>query len=164
VLKDGAATAIAGAPYVSGAAITVDGMALHIKGAPADGDTFTTTPSMPDLDPFDALDRALAVLNDASAGAGQVSQAVSDGVRDLDALLGHFQAARSVAGAVLTRLDTIESRNQERNIIAKTIQSDAEDLDMVQAISDFQNRQTNYQAALQSYAMVQRMTLFDYLK
>ena len=35
---------------------------------------------------------------------------------------------------------------------------------MLQAISTFQNQQTGYQAALQSYAMVQRMSLFDYVK
>ena len=44
------------------------------------------------------------------------------------------------------------------------MQSNAEDLDMVQAVSRFQNEQTSYQAALQSYAMVQRMSLFDYIK
>jgi flagellar hook-associated protein 3 FlgL len=35
---------------------------------------------------------------------------------------------------------------------------------MVQAVSDFQNKQNSYSAALQSYSMVQRMSLFDYLK
>ena len=35
---------------------------------------------------------------------------------------------------------------------------------MVQAISEFKNQQTGYQAALQSYASVQRLSLFDYLK
>jgi hypothetical protein len=34
--------------------------------------------------------------------------------------------------------------------------SRAEDLDMLQAISKFQNQQTGYEAALKSYSMVQR--------
>jgi flagellar hook-associated protein 3 FlgL len=34
---------------------------------------------------------------------------------------------------------------------------------MVDAISKFQNQQTGYDAALKSYAMVQRMSLFQYL-
>ena len=58
----------------------------------------------------------------------------------------------------------IDSRNQDRDLWAKSVQSDAEDLDMVQAVSDFQNKQTSYQAALQSYSIVQRMSLFDYIK
>jgi flagellar hook-associated protein 3 FlgL len=34
---------------------------------------------------------------------------------------------------------------------------------MVQAISDFQTRQTGYDAALRAYSMVQRMSLFNYI-
>ena len=34
---------------------------------------------------------------------------------------------------------------------------------MVQAVSDFQNQQTGYDAALKVYSMVQRMSLFDYV-
>lgn len=151
-------------PYVDGGTITVDGMDLKVGGAPADGDVFNITPSTPDMDPFQALDRAIAVLRDPNANRGAVAQAVSNGVRDMDASMSQFQAARSVAGATLNRLDNIDNRNQDRDLWAKSVQSDAEDLDMVQAVSDFQNKQTSYQAALQSYSMVQRMSLFDYLK
>jgi flagellar hook-associated protein 3 FlgL len=35
---------------------------------------------------------------------------------------------------------------------------------MVEAISDFQGKQTGYDAALKTYSMVQRMSLFDYMK
>ena len=41
--------------------------------------------------------------------------------------------------------------------------SNAEDLDMLQAVSDFQNKQSGYDAALKSYAMVQRLSLFQYV-
>ena len=47
---------------------------------------------------------------------------------------------------------------------AQRDRSTAEDLDMVEAISDFQGKQTGYDAALKTYSMVQRMTLFDYMK
>lgn len=150
--------------YTSGGTITVDGMALSISGAPANGDSFSVQPSTADLNPFQALDRAIAVLGDPSANTGAVAQAVANGIRDIDAVAGQFQAARSVAGATLTRLDTMEARNQDRDLWAKSVQSDVEDLDMVQAVSDFQNKQTSYQAALQSYSIVQRMSLFDYIK
>ena len=150
--------------YVPGGTIAVDGMALKVSGGPANGDRFDIAPSTPDLDPFEALDRAIATLRDPTANRGAVSQAVASGVRDVDAVMNHFTAARSVAGAALSRLDAIDSRNKDLDLWAKSVQSDAEDLDMVQAVSDFQNKQTSYSAALQSYAMVQGMSLFDYLK
>lgn len=164
VLKNGAPTALVGAAYSAGSSISVDGMAVIVSGQVAAGDQFSLTPSSADLDPFDALDRAIAVLQNASANSGQVAQAVSDGLRDIDAVMAHVQSARSVAGSALTRLDSIDGRNQDRDLWAKSVQADAEDLDMVKAVSDFQNQQSGYQAALQSYAMVQRMTLFDYIR
>lgn len=150
--------------YQDGGTITVDGMSLKVGGAPADGDQFTIKPSSATLDPFEALDKAIAVLGNPNANAGAVAQAVSNGVRDIDQVMSQFSAARSVAGATLSRLDSIDTRNQDRDLWAKSVQSDAEDLDMVQAVSDFQNKQTSYQAALQSYSMVQKLSLFDYIK
>ena len=164
LLRDGVPSGPADVPFVAGGSITVDGMAVHIKGVPAAGDRFSLSPSAPDLSPFAALDKAIAVLKSPAANAGQVAQAVNSGLRDFDAASGQFQAARADAGSTLTRLDAIDGRNQDRNLWAKSVQSDAEDVDMVQAISDFKNQQTGYQAALQSYASVQRMSLFDYIK
>jgi flagellar hook-associated protein 3 FlgL len=77
--------------------------------------------------------------------------------------MGRMQSARSLAGAVLNRIDSETDRLSAQKLSAQTEQSAAEDLDMVQAISDFQTRQTGYDAALKSYSMVQRLSLFQYL-
>lgn len=164
VLHDGQPTAIDNQPYRSGQALSVDGMTFTLKGDPLAGDRFAITPAAPDLNVFAALDSAIAVLKNPAANAGQVAQAVNAGVRDMDAVMGHLQAARAETGSMLNRLDALDARNQDRSLWAKAVQSDAEDLDMLQAISTFQNQQTGYQAALQSYAMVQRLSLFDYVK
>ena len=42
--------------------------------------------------------------------------------------------------------------------------SAAEDLDLVSALSDLQSQQTAYETALQAYASVQRLSLFDYIR
>jgi flagellar hook-associated protein 3 FlgL len=34
---------------------------------------------------------------------------------------------------------------------------------MIQAVSDFQRQQTGYSAALQSYAQIQKLSLFNYI-
>lgn len=164
IFRDGNPSGVAGEPYLPSRDIAIDGMTLSVGGQPADGDRFELRPSTSDLNPFAALDRAIAVLSDTNAKPGQVAQAVNSGMRDMDALLTHFQAARSYVGATLNRLDSVDSRNQDRVLWAKSVQADAEDVDMVQAVSEFQNKQTGYQAALQSYALVQRMSLFDYIK
>ena len=78
----------------------------------------------------------IATLKASNANAGQVTQSVNSGLRDIDSVMGHLQAARAEAGGTLTRLDAIAGRNQDRTLWAKSVQSDAEDVDMVQAISE----------------------------
>jgi flagellar hook-associated protein 3 FlgL len=72
-------------------------------------------------------------------------------------------AVRARTGEALNRMDSVELRNADAKLAAQNERSNAEDLDMVQAISDFQNRQTGYDAALKAYSLVQRMSLFNYI-
>ena len=71
--------------------------------------------------------------------------------------------ARDVLGQRVGGLGHLEADDLELELGARTERSLAEDLDMVQALSDFQARQTGYEAALKTYSMVQRLSLFQYL-
>lgn len=164
VLRNGVATAITNVPYVSGQAIQIDGMSFTVTGTPANGDNFTITPSAPTQSVFDTLDKAVAALNDPNLPAGALSQTVADGLRDIDAAAMQINGARADAGAWLQRLDNVESRVAGQKLAAQTEQSNAEDLDMVHAISDFQLKQTGYDAALRAYSVMQRLSLFEYMR
>ena len=163
VLKDGAATALTNVAFASGTAIEFDGMAMTIQGSPANGDVFDAVPSTPTLNAFDMLAQAAAALKTPLRTKAEISQGVANHTRDIDAVLGQLQTARSLAGQALNRIDSSAARLSESNLQAATDRSEAEDLDMVKAISDFQQRQTSYDAALKSYSMVQRLSLFQYL-
>ena len=164
VLMNGAPTAQTNLPYVDGQAIQFDGMALTVKGRPADGDRFDATPAAPDLSLFGVLDRIAGELQGAHRSSAQVAQTVASGLRDIDQVAGNLQLHRAMAGESLNRIDAVESRLAETRLDAQTERSLAEDLDMVQALSEFQAKQTGYDAALSTYSLVQRMSLFDYLK
>jgi flagellar hook-associated protein 3 FlgL len=163
VLKNGLPTAIVGAPYVSGQAITVDGMTVAVSGTPADGDQFQIAPSTPTLGVFGALDSAIKGLQTTGRTGSQIAQANADALRDIDSVASNLQAARSAAGAVLNRIDSESTRLDAQKLASTTERSNAQDVDMVHAISDLQARQTGYDAALKSYAMVQRLSLFQYV-
>jgi flagellar hook-associated protein 3 FlgL len=164
ILQDGNPTAVTGAAYVGGQAIEIDGLAVTVSGAPGDGDAFELAPAQASLSVFDAMDRVVNELKTPLRTGSQVTQTVQNGLRDLDSLGDHLQAARSMTGEVLNRIDGIDGRLDDLMMFGESTRSDAEDLDMVRAISDFQNQQTGYQAALQTYASMQRMSLFDYIK
>jgi flagellar hook-associated protein 3 FlgL len=163
VLKDGAPTAQTNVAYSSGQAIVVDGESAIVSGQPADGDRFELRPSSPTLSAFDALDRIATQLETPGRNSGQIQQTTSAGLRDVDAVLGQLGSARSAAGDALQRIDAATGRLDAQSVALKAERSSAEDLDMVQAISDFQTRQTGYDAALKAYSMVQRLSLFQYL-
>jgi flagellar hook-associated protein 3 FlgL len=163
VLRNGVATAQVNVPYVSGQAIQFDGIAVTVQGTPAHGDRFDLVPSAPDLSLFDVLDGVAGELQTGGRSKAQVAQTVASGLRDLDAAFGNLQLQRSMAGESLNRIDAVEGRLAETKLAAQTERSLAEDLDMVEALSDFQAKQSGYEAALSTYSMVQRMSLFQYL-
>ena len=81
----------------------------------------------------------------------------------LDGSMGALQSLRARVGETLGRIDLVEGRIGASRLAAEDEKSKAEDLDMVEAISSFQNQQTGYDAALKAYASVQRLSLFEYL-
>ncbi|MBA2721887.1 MAG: flagellar hook-associated protein FlgL, partial [Methylibium sp.] len=163
VLQDGLPTALTNVAYQSGTAIEIDGLSFKITGQPADGDQFDVVPSEASLNIFKMLDRAAIALETRGLNGGQVTQAVTLGLRDIDASLGRLQSQRALAGEALNRIDGVEDRLAAVKLGAKVERSSAEDLDMVEAISKFQQQQTGYEAALKSYSMVQRLSLFQYI-
>ena len=137
--------------------LSVDGRAAWLQAS---------DPSNPGstLSIFDLLDRAVNELLTPGRSTAQVAQTVSTGLGGLDAGAANLSAWRSRAGESLNRIDGLASRLSQTRLDAQRERSDAEDLDMLQAISDFQNRQTGYDAALKTYSMVQQMSLFQYLR
>ena len=149
--------------YVSGQAIVLDGMSFTITGTAQTGDQFQLRPSTNDLDVFSVLDKAEANLRQADRTGVQIAQFNADNLNNLDAVLGNILSARAAAGDALNQVDSESERLGNQKLVAQTERSNSEDLDMIQAISDFQSKQASYDAALKTYAMVQRMSLFQYI-
>jgi flagellar hook-associated protein 3 FlgL len=113
---------------------------------------------------FDALDQLVAELGTPGRSTSEIADSVSRGLGELDSAADTLASWRSRAGESLNRLDGLEERVRTAKLDAQTERSGAEDLDMLAAISDFQNRQTGYDAALKTYSIVQQMSLFQYLR
>ena len=127
--------------------------------SPADGDTVTisASPSM-----LSVIDRAVRDIGGAPNN-NAASQAVGQALANIDKGLERLHNMRGYAGELLNRADRITGDQTNRTIQLEGDRSRAEDLDMVKGISDFQNAQVGYEAALKSYAQVQRLTLFNYI-
>lgn len=141
------------------AVTAIPGLSIKILGAPAVGDTMSVDPR-PSV--FSVLDDAIRDIGGAATGNAAI-QAVGQALNNVDIGMARISSVRGQAGDLLNRADRISSNQDKRSIQVESDRSRAEDLDMVKGVSDFQNQQTGYQAALQSYAQVQKLSLFNYI-
>ena len=149
-------------PYKEGQAITVGGQQISIKGTPADGDSFTMSPSTR-TDIFSVLDQAIATVKGGTGGATALQQGLGRALSELDSGMNRVQAMRSYAGDQLKRADGLESDMKDQALTQEGARSRAEDIDMITALSQVDTQKVGLQAALQSYAQMQKLSLFNYI-
>jgi flagellar hook-associated protein 3 FlgL len=137
----------------------VPGLTFDIKGNPDNGDTITLQPS---ASLFSTLDNAIQGIRSAP-NSSTAAQAVGQALGNMDIGLERLHNMRGYAGELLNRADRITGDQEKRSIQLEGDRSRAEDLDMIQGISDFQNQQVGYEAALKSYAQVQKLSLFNFI-
>ncbi len=154
------------AVYQSGAPITFDGMTFDVKGAPADGDTFTVAPSTKQS-LFTTVTNLIAALRAPTpatpAGKAAYTSALADASVNLGAGLDKVLSARSSVGANMKELDYLDSSGSDADIQYSSTLSDLTDLDMVKAITQFGQQQSALEAAQKSFKAVSSLSLFNFI-
>jgi len=107
---------------------------------------------------FGALEMARNALRVAPTADIQVSLAA------LDQALSQVLDARATTGARQNRLEMAEMRYDEERVTLTALRSKLGDVDMAEAIMNFNVRESVYQAALGAAARVMQPTLLDFLR
>lgn len=154
-------------PYVSGQAISVNGIQFEVKGTPANGDVFNVAPSV-NQSIFDTLNKLVTTLNtNIPAGSpmavASYRQGLSDAFNSLEQGLNSVLGARATMGARLRELDALNVSGDELGLQYKAALSKIQDTDYNKAISDLTQQQMVLTAAQKSFSQVSKMSLFDYL-
>ncbi|WP_019583611.1 flagellar hook-associated protein FlgL [Thioalkalivibrio sp. ALE16] len=164
VVDEGGGTVDSG-PYVSGEAITFDGRAITLSGAPEIGDEVESRPAE-NKSVFETLDAIIAALEEGGASGNSranLATASNTALADLDAVLGNFSDIRAEVGSRLKTFDQQQDLNEDRLVDLNSAVSEIRDLDYAEAISRFNQQQVALQAAQQTYTQVNRLSLFDFL-
>jgi flagellar hook-associated protein 3 FlgL len=156
--------------YKSGEAISVAGMKLTITGDTEVDDKFTVKPST-DQSIFDVLDQAIAevknnVKTDGSTDHGALAHGLAKTLAEIDTQLNRVSTVRGVAGDLLNQAERMGNTLLARNEQVEAQRVAAEDYDaegMVKALSQLKTQETAVSAALQSYASIQKLSLFNYI-
>lgn len=81
----------------------------------------------------------------------------------LDASLQQLLKAQTVAGSVSNRLQSTQDQNRSDALVVATQTSEVEEIDFTKVVSDYQNRQTVYDAAIRVGAKVIQNSLVNFI-
>lgn len=85
-------------------------------------------------------------------------------LNDLDSQMDNLSSERSELGARYNRLEMIDSRINQQEVVANRILSDNEDADIERVITDLTTQESVHRAALSVGARIIQPTLMDFLK
>jgi flagellar hook-associated protein 3 FlgL len=151
--------------YVSGQAISFNGMQFDVSGSPANADVFTIVPST-NQDIFTTLTSLVGVLNAPASGtAGQT--ALTNGLNtantNVSNALDNILQVRASVGIRLKELDTLDSHGDDLNLQYQQQLEQLQGLDYTKAITDLTKEKIMLEAAQQSFVKTSSLSLFNYI-
>ena len=141
------------------------GSNVLINGVPGDGDSFTIEPSTTQ-DLFKTLATLIVDLEDVTSNDAQnalLSNRIGFALTNLDQAEQNVLRVRAQIGSRLQEVDSLQAINEDIQIQYQQAISGLQDLDYAKTISDLTRKQTDLQAAQQSFVQISRLSLFNYL-
>jgi len=160
-----ASAVLSNQPYTAGASISFDGIALDVKGDPANGDSFSVQPSQKQsvFTTVTDLIKTLRSPSDGSTGKAALANSLSMAGQNMKNALDNVLTVQASVGARLKEVDYLDSSGEDLNLQYQTTLSGLQDLDMVKAISLFTQQQQTLQAAQVSFKTMSGLSLFNYI-
>jgi len=142
------------------------GIDVTISGSPADGDSFSLSPSS-SQSIFKTLANLIDVLENGYTGqAGSPAKYMNDigfALTNFDQANDNILRVRSLIGSRMQEVESLSSINGDLQLQYQQTLSNLQDLDYAKAISDLTRKQTDLQAAQQSFSRITQLSLFNYL-
>lgn len=153
------------AVYVSNEAISFNGITTVVSSIPQDGDSITLSPET-EIDMFSVIQDAINWLETPNGvGVDEAARQLDVGhiIADMDQIQIELGTVRARIGVRLQSTQSQTDRHLDYNITLETSRSALEDLDMVEAISKFEQQQLSLQAAQTAFSQIQNMNLLNFL-
>ena len=164
-VRDSSAALVSSGAYESGGSISFNGISMVVEGVPANGDSFTVSPST-NQDVFTTLTNIIAALEAPStdlADNASLHNDMNENLNNIDQALDNFLRVRSNIGSRLNNLDSQSEVNENFLLRMRSAASEVQDLDFAEAISRLSAQATSLEAAQKVFVEVQRLSLFNFL-
>jgi flagellar hook-associated protein 3 FlgL len=166
-IVDSTSAVLASGTYQPNQPITIPGAgaSVTISGNPAVGDSFSLTPSS-SQSIFKSLASLIGALESVGGTPSEMAKYTNEigfALRDLDQANDNILRVRAMIGSRMSELESLGNVNADLNLQYEETLSNLQDLDYAKAISDLTRKQTDLQAAQQSFARISQLSLFNYL-
>lgn len=144
-----------------------NGARVGISGEPNAGDIFNIRPAGT-TDVFSVLSSLVLAAEQPYQQTDAATRAVFDGklaesLSDIQAAMDNILKYQSNYGARMKEAEELQSSGSDRDLQYNTTLSRLQDVDLTKAISDLTRTETALTAAQQSFSMISKLSLFNYI-
>ena len=141
------------------------GGSVLITGAPADNDSFCIAPSSSQsvFATLANLIGALEMHGGTPAANAKLGSEIGFALANLDHSIDNILRVRAQVGSRMNEIESLGNLNEDLGLQYQQTLAELQDLDYAKAISDLTRKQTDLQAAQQSFVKISQLSLFDYL-
>lgn len=156
---------LVGQPYNPGFEVVVEGTNFKIGGDPEPGDTFFVRSSSKQsiTDTVSGLVEGLRTLQDNPQDSASLEDLIATSLSNLDFAQSSISEVVSEIGGRLNTIDNIDNLHQDVELVSQNILSQLQDVDFAEAVSRLSLESFLLEAAQQSFAQINRLSLFNQL-
>lgn len=157
---------VASGSYVAGTDLAFGGMRVEVSGTPAAGDSFTVQPgaSTSLFRTVQDLITALGMPQNTAAAASQAQQALQNVLVNIDGAQTSVLSAQGTLGSNLAEIQSVQAQTSAQRGDATSAISNLQSASLPQVLANYSEAVTALQAAQLSFAKVQNLSLFQYLR
>ena len=162
-VTDSAGNTVGGGTYTDGGTIAFQGVQMTINGTPAAGDTFNVSPAGTSS-AFDALSNLISTLNSTTLNNGQLATQIGSAIQQINNSITNFSNVSASVGSRLNAITASQTTAQTNQTSLKTNIGTISNTDYAAATTALSSEELALQAAQESYASLEKMSLFQYLQ
>jgi flagellar hook-associated protein 3 FlgL len=153
--------------YTDGETLEINGLSLTLSGTPAEGDSLTVSAAAEaDPDVFDTLQNLISALQtpvEDEVDQAALSNTLSTSSRELSNAQDNVLTVLTSVGTRLSQVEVLDTIGDDLALSYTERLSGLVDADYTESISRYVTLQVSMQAAQQTFASVQQLSLFEYI-
>ena len=162
-VTDSNGNVVSSGTYSNGDSISFNGAQVTLNGTPAAGDSFTLAPAGT-TSAFGALSNLITTLNSTTLNSGQLTTQINSAVQQIQNSITNFTNVSASVGARINAITAAQSTATSVTTTLKTNISTLQSTDYTAATTQLSSEELALQAAQESYASLEKLSLFNYIQ